>query len=402
MKQKSFWAGAGKALTASTAMLIIFLVLSPSAGASESKVMNTFSGGDGQQPRAVDPWVQLAKLTASGGNGLGFVAISGNTIVAVGGSAAYVFVKPATGWADMTETAILTASDGVAFGRVAVNGNTVVATGGGEAAYVFVESANGWTNMTETAKLTASDYPVCYYFGRDSGAAISGNTVVVGCNAAGGLSQGAGYVFVRPKSGWTNMTETAKLTSSDNSVFGNVGLSVAISSDTIVLGAPYLSFPNLYQGAAYLFVRPASGWTDMTESAKLTPSDGTPYECFAGSTAIIGDTVLAGVYEGQGCATGPASAYIFVKPPSGWTNMTETATLGVRGGIRLYPVSMSTHVVIASEGNAAYLFYKPSNGWVKTSRPNAKISASGWVGVTEHPPTVVSAGGDAVYVFGRP
>ena len=62
-----------------------------------------------------------------------------------------------SGLSVFAQQAKFTASDGAAsneFGNaVAVGGNTMVATGGG-AAYVFTESGSSWT---QTAKLTASD-----------------------------------------------------------------------------------------------------------------------------------------------------------------------------------------------------------------------------------------------------
>jgi hypothetical protein len=120
-------------------------------------------------PVVVDPFVQQAKLTASDGassDEFGYaVAISGNTAV-VGAEnhngdqgVTYVFVKPAGGWASMTETAELTASDGLSgdfFGSsVAIDGDTVVVgapshpnggsgNSGRGAAYVFVKPAGGW------------------------------------------------------------------------------------------------------------------------------------------------------------------------------------------------------------------------------------------------------------------
>jgi trimeric autotransporter adhesin len=80
-----------------------------------------------QYPLVIDPFVQQAKLTASDGAANDFfggsVAISGDTVVAgtpqpftlfPEQGAAYVFVKPANGWATSTETAKLTAADGAA------------------------------------------------------------------------------------------------------------------------------------------------------------------------------------------------------------------------------------------------------------------------------------------------
>src|SRR6185295_18317578 len=94
-------------------------------------------------PILVDPWVQKAKLTANDGaanDHLGrSVAVSGDVVVVgspdakvvnnAGQGAAYVFVKPGGGWADMPQTAKLTASDGAAndlFGlAVAVSGDVI-------------------------------------------------------------------------------------------------------------------------------------------------------------------------------------------------------------------------------------------------------------------------------------
>ncbi len=344
-------------------------------------------------------WTEVAKLSASDGSSLGAVAISGNTVVASSGQAGYVFVETINGWQDQTENAKLTTSDGAGLGPIAISGDTVVAGSqdaddGSGAAYVFVEPASGWTSMTETAKLTSGDAS-CYYFGM--AAAINGNTVVVGCPPADG-DQGAGYVFVKPASGWTDMTATAKLTTSDKQS-SNLGLSTAISGNTVVLGAPFENVGSKeWQGAAYLYVKPVSGWADMTETARLTASDGKKDECFGWSLAIFGNTAVAGglVYDSE-CTSGP-EAYVFVKPGSGWKNKTETARLTVRRA-RLSSVAMSSHMVVASDLAAAYVFQKPDIGWRTTSKFNARINASGPVAVKGSPPTVVTAGGAAAYIF---
>lgn len=116
--------------------------------------------------------MQLAQLTASDGvqsDNLGWsVAMSGNTVVLTGlGTSAYVFVKPQTGWANMTQTAELTTSNGAVLGRcIAMSGNVIAVGAEGAtvgqnslqgAVYIYVKPESGWTNMTETAELTASD-----------------------------------------------------------------------------------------------------------------------------------------------------------------------------------------------------------------------------------------------------
>ncbi len=76
-------------------------------------------------PEVVDPYIQQAKLTASDGvanAGFGFSLSVSNDgceiVVGVESSeAAYVFVKPAGGWTNMTQVAEMTASDGTSSSR---------------------------------------------------------------------------------------------------------------------------------------------------------------------------------------------------------------------------------------------------------------------------------------------
>ena len=330
---------------------------------------------------------QVARLTASdGAAGDGFgssVAISGNTIVVgapdatVGSNgrnwgAAYVFTEPSTGWANMTQTAKLSvANDAVSssvlvlgtvanplglggqfsFGNsVAISGNTIVVGSrfiptpclmnpSPGAAYVFVEPSTGWTNMTQTAKLTSTDGG--YLFG--TSVAISDNTVVVGEVTYFGDcyfftpgvndSPAAAYVFAEPSSGWANMTQTAKLTVSDGGAYYNFGTSVSIDGNTIVVGAPFsqnlITTPGASTvdgpGAAYVFTEPASGWSNMTQTAKLTSSDDAASDNFGGSVSINGNTIVVGAPGGDFGSTSPGAAYVFTMPTAGWANMTETA-----------------------------------------------------------------------------
>ena len=175
---------------------------------------------------------------------------------------------------------------------------------------MFVKPAAGWTNGTESNELTASDGATAACLG--CSVAVSGDTVVAGAQYAtvgGNVAQGAVYVFVEPASGWTSGTETAKLTASDAAATDFLGSSVAVSGDTVVAGAPYATVgANAKQGAAYVFVEPASGWTSGTESAKLTASDGAAGD-FLGSVAVSGDTVVAGA---RGTNGSKGAAYVFV------------------------------------------------------------------------------------------
>jgi trimeric autotransporter adhesin len=206
------------------------------------------------------------------------------------------------------QSAKLTASDGAAgdqFGSsVAVSGDTVVvgaplATVDGNldegAAYVFDVPGGDWSNMTQTAKLTLSDGTAGALFG--SSVAISGCTVVVG---APGASIGAAFVFCEPDEGWCDTTQTAVLTASNSPASADFGASVAIDGCTVVVGAPGEQIgANSGQGAGYVYVSPATGWADMTQTAMLTASSGAAGDAFGSSVAISADTVVVGAPDAR-------------------------------------------------------------------------------------------------------
>jgi hypothetical protein len=269
---------------------------------------------------------------------------------------------------------------------VGVSGNTVVVgafdsnieqTG---TAYVFVKPATGWTNMTETATLTPSDAGA----GFGTSVAISGNTIVVGAANASNLDRqqssgpGAAYVFVKPASGWVNMTETAKLTASDGASGDAFGNSVSISGNMIAVGA---IFAHNFAGQAYVFVEPAGGWSgNLTQTAELTASDSAILNYMGASVSISGNTVVVGA---NGHNNFQGSAYVFVQPSGGWINMTETAELTASDGKASdgfgfsVGISGDTAVIGAPSSHnfqgTAYVFVKPATGWVTTSTFNAEL-----------------------------
>jgi hypothetical protein len=330
---------------------------------------------------------QTARLTASDGRPGDYfgasVSISGNTVVVGARGKAYVFVEPPTGWTDMTETAQLTASDGQpndAFGgSVEISGDTVIVGASFEtvgsnteegAAYIFVQPTGGWVDMTQTAELTASDGVAFGEFGFSVG--ISGNTAAVGANSsAQGVAHGAVYVFVESSGGWTDMTQTAKLT--DPHDIG-IGFSVAISGNTIATGSPFGSIGKGPRGAADVYVKPAKGWkSTINPTATLSASDGDIGDEFGFSVATTGSSVFAGApYAhcfGVSCrqGVGDGIVYAFAEPTGGWINMTQTQELtpsdGVSRGFFGESVAASGPAVLvgATGTNTAYVYRYTSN-----------------------------------------
>jgi len=181
--------------------------------------------------------------------------------------------------------------------------------------------------------------------------AISGDTVVVGTplessNATGvngdqnnnsASASGAAYVFVRNGTNWTHQ---AYLKASNTEAYDEFGYWVAISGDTVVVGAIRESSNatgvNGYQsnntasssGAAYVFVRRGTNWS---QQAYLKASNTGTFDRFGGSVSVSGDTIVVGAAGESSSATGvngnqndnsaiqAGAAYVFVRNGTNWT-----------------------------------------------------------------------------------
>lgn len=369
-------------------------------------------------PLVVDPIVQLAELTAANGTADAFwgysVAMTGNMVVVgspnatVGSNldqgAVYVFVKPASGWTNMTQTALLTASDGAAGdglgSSVSSNGNMIVAGApqaaigknlAQGAAYVFVQPGSGWVNMNQNAKLTASDG--VEFSGLGAAAAVAENTITARTTIAVGAPYqlGAVYVFIEPAAGWSGtLTQSAELTGSGPDVAG-LGNSVALTGNTIAAGAQRSTVnSNFQQGAVYVFVQPSGGWVDGTQTAELTASDGKTFDQLGYAVAMGNNTIIAGAPNATvGSNVDQGAGYVFVEPGAGWANMTETAKLtssdgqtgdsfgssvaALNGNLMVLGAPGATINSNASQG-AVYVFLKPASGWQTTSNFYFKLT----------------------------
>jgi uncharacterized Fe-S cluster protein YjdI len=153
--------------------------------------------------------------------------------------------------------------------------------------------------------------------------AISGDTIVIGahqdddaCPSGEFCNSGSAYVFVLSEQGWI---QQAKLTADDAEALDVFGWDVDIDGDTVVVGA---RSKDNQTGAAYIFERDGEAW-DQTH--KLLSTDPDELEQFGVAVAIDGDTIAVGARnDGDLCAQGDAfcntgSIYIFESEPESWT-----------------------------------------------------------------------------------
>ena len=285
------------------------------------------------------------------------------------------------------EVAKLRAADRVArdyFGRaVAISGDTVVigayldddyGTDSGSA-YVFRFDGSKWVQQAE---LRAFDGAPDDWFGYS--VAVSGDVAVVGADRDNdlGLKSGSAYVFRFDGARW--VTE-AKLLPADGAANDHFGKSVAVSGDTIVIGAPFDDDNGTDCGAAYVFYYDGWGWV---EQAKLQASDGATDDLFGYiySVAISGNVVIVGAQGGDDNGYASGSAYMFRYDGSSWVEQAKLLPAdGAAGDTFGFSVAISHDTAIigaqrnddnGTDSGSAYVFRYDGSSWVE----QAKLLAS--------------------------
>src|SRR5262249_49200779 len=143
-------------------------------------------------------------------------------------------------------------------------------TSAARGSYTFNYSATG-----KQQEVTANDGAAGDDVGKS--VAISGDTVVVGADdhtVGSNTEQGAVYVFTQSGTTWTLQQE---LTADEGQSQDFCGVSVGISGDTIVVGADNHAVGNIVPGVAYVFTRNGTTWTQQQE---LTAADAQSQDSF--------------------------------------------------------------------------------------------------------------------------
>ncbi len=248
--------------------------------------------------------------------------------------------------------------------------------------------------------------------------AISGDTLVVGApnhaSAATGVDgdqsddsaagAGAAYVFVRDGDTWS---QQAFLKASNAQAEDRFGSSVAISGDTIVVGAPRESSnatgingdqannEGTYSGAVYVFVRSGNTWS---QQAYLKSMNSGPVDLFGTDVAIESDTVIVGAPQESSStrsingasnenALQSGAAYVFVRNGSSWSQQAfikasnadsedffgaqlafdgQTLLVGATGeSAHAAGASSAPNDNSATRSGAAYVFVHNGTAWIE-------------------------------------
>ncbi len=331
-----------------------------------------------------------------------------------------------------TQQAYLKASDTSASSflgfSVAISGDTAVVgayteNGSRGAAYVYVRNGGVWTQQQ---KLTASNAEAGDSFGYS--VAISGETLVVGAYTedsgsvgVNGLQtnntapdSGAAYVFTRSGGIWA---QQAYLKASNSEISDFFGESVAITGETIVIGAygedsgsdsvnsNQVNNSAIGAGAAYVFTRSAGVWA---QQAYLKASNSDASDRFGESVAIAGETIVVGATDEDSGSDGvdgnqvdntvsnAGAAYVFTRSAGAWAQQAylkasnsdaadnfgysvaiagETLVIGATGedsgndGVNSNQADNS-----ASSAGAAYVFARSGGAWTQQAYLKASNS----------------------------
>jgi hypothetical protein len=191
------------------------------------------------------------------------------------------------------------------------------------AVYVFRRTGASWQ---QEAYLKASNAERGDQFGVS--VALSGDTLAVGAwsesSASGGVNgdqdddsaatSGAVYVFRRTGTSWQ---QEAYVKASNIDAGDTFGVSVALSGDTLAVGAPFEGSASqgvdgdedddsaASSGAVYVFRRTGTSWQ---QEAYVKASNSDANDEFGSSVALSGDTLAVGAYQEDSASEGVGGA----------------------------------------------------------------------------------------------
>lgn len=281
-------------------------------------------------------WTQQAKLVASdpafddsfGGS----VSISGDYAV-VGAflddinsgppffinyenrGSAYVFVRNGSTWTQQAKITSTIGASNLGFGiSVAIDGDYIAAGAyaeGDGVVYVFQRSGTSWLFQQ---KLTVINSVANEAFGVSVD--IKGAYLIAGANweqINTNNQQGAAYIFNRVGTNWT---QQARLFYSGGNASDQFGSSVAISDNYAVVGA-YLFDQNtiLNRGIVHVYTRNGSTWGN---ASILNAGDLEADDQFGKSVSIADDYIVVGSWKDANSFPDEGSAYLFKREAAGW------------------------------------------------------------------------------------
>jgi hypothetical protein len=280
----------------------------------------------------------------------GSTAILGGPLDNSNAGAAWVFVRSGGLWAQQGDKLVGTGATGIAGQGVSAalssDGSTAILGGNGDntgtgAAWVFTRTGGVWTQQGD--KLVGTDASSSYA-GWSVALSSDGNTAILGGLFAN-TGAGAAWVFTRSGSVWTQ--QGPKLVGTGAVGNAEQGQSVALSADgsTAIVGGFYDATQT---GAAWIFTRSGSVWSQQGAKLVGTGASGTSHQGYSVALSADGNTAIVG---GPGDTSGDGAAWVFTRSGSVWTQ--QGSKLG--GNFAIGAAGQGASVALSADGATALL-----------------------------------------------
>ena len=205
-----------------------------------------------------------------------------------------------------TITVTVTAEDGIATQDYVIDVTRQDAASFAQQAYTKASNSEAGDNFGYSVAIDKDTLVVGAYNEASTSTGINGNQADNGAAISGGV-----YVFSRDAAG--TWTQQAYIKASNTDAADRFGFSVALSRDTLVVGAPYEASAATgingneadntaaQAGAVYVFTRNAGSWN---QQAYVKASNAQANDRFGGAVSVSGDTMAVGAHQEDSSATG--------------------------------------------------------------------------------------------------
>ena len=213
---------------------------------------------------------------------------------------------------------------------------------------------------------------------------IEGDRAVIGAPGAqqSGVPTGGAYVFERIGGQWVQQFQLGRV---DQAVDDKFGSSVAMDGNTIVVGVPRDDDYGNDSGSVYVYTPIFGSWFLQ---AKLLADDGMEDDFFGSSVAISGDTIVVGAHSNDHDGTNSGAAYVYTKSGGVWTQRAKLSpsdaqpfdTFGAKVFIKGNRIAVGATGLSAggSDGGAVYMYSRSLNGtWTQGATLNASNTHQG-------------------------
>lgn len=233
--------------------------------------------------------------------------------------AVYVYRRAGSEWIEEQKLVAGDGAPGDYFGAAVVfaGGDIAVGAVGGDdvaedsgSVYVFRHDGERWV---EIQKLLPSNASPMDSFGHS----LQGNDEVLAvgatyANELGLRNAGSVFLFRKTDAGWIEQQSIGALYPSQGA---NFGAAMALSSDSLVVGAPAHDGAGRDSGNANVFASDGETWQD---SGVLARSIGVAGDRFGNIVAFLGDELLVGVPRADDYSTNGGVVAAFINSGSSW------------------------------------------------------------------------------------